>query len=51
MPKRVLTDEDLKLLRETFPTKEEVEAIVDRKLEEKIGRLPTKEEFTLVWTN
>ena len=45
MPNRVLTDEDLKILRETFATKDEVRSIVQEELHQEIGQLPTKNEF------
>jgi len=45
MPNRALTEDDLKLLRQTFASKYDVETIVDRKLDEKIGKLPTKDLF------
>jgi hypothetical protein len=46
MPNRVLTDEDIKLLNQTFATKDEVRAIVRDELLQVVGTLPTKEEFT-----
>lgn len=40
-PKRNLTDEDIRVLTNLFPTKDEVREIV----KEQVGALPTKEEF------
>jgi hypothetical protein len=45
MPNRALTDDDLKLLRETFASKDDVRLIVQKELDIRVGRLPTKDEF------
>jgi hypothetical protein len=41
MPNRALTDDDIKLLNDTFVTKEDVRKII----KEEVGHLPTKNEF------
>lgn len=44
-PKPTLNSTDFELLSDYFASKDDIEKIVDQKLSEKIGNLPTKEEF------